>query len=85
MTIATYNLTASNGKHIRKATQVTLADGQVIRFMELLTKREVGQQVLCNGYPGTITEFCEGQLQGMAVVRLNSGSVCVDSSELRPA
>ena len=40
MKVSTYNLTASNGQHIRKATQVELADGRVIRFMERMSKRE---------------------------------------------
>ena len=36
----------------------------------------VGMQVICNGYDGTIQEVCEGKLDGMVVVRLDSGSVC---------
>lgn len=39
-----------------------------------------GQRVICNGYPGTITEVCTGQLQGMLVVRLVSGSTCVSAN-----
>ncbi len=45
--------------------------------------RAVGQKVTCNGYPGTITEVCTGQLSGMVVVRLASGSVCVDATEAK--
>jgi hypothetical protein len=43
---------------------------------------KIGQKVICNGFPGTITEICTGQLTGMVVVRLASGTVCVDASEL---
>lgn len=45
MKVTTYNLTASNGRHIRKATQVELADGTVVRFMEKLSKRQAIAQV----------------------------------------
>ena len=38
--VQSYNLTASNGRHIRVATMVILADGTEIRFMEKLTKAE---------------------------------------------
>jgi hypothetical protein len=44
---------------------------------------EVGTKLQCNGYPGTVTEICSGQLTGMAVVRLDSGDVCVSISELK--
>ena len=40
MEAKTYNLTASNGRHIRKATMVVLDDGRVVRFMEKMTKRQ---------------------------------------------
>jgi len=40
MTIQTYNLKASNGKQIRKATRVVLADGRKISFMERMSRRE---------------------------------------------
>jgi len=40
----------------------------------------VGQKVICNGYPGTITTVCDGQLKGMVEVRLARGSVCVSYS-----
>lgn len=39
-TVSTYNLKASNGRHIRKATKVTFADGSVVGFMERLTKKQ---------------------------------------------
>ncbi len=42
----------------------------------------LGQQVKCNGYPGAVIEICSGQLNGMCVVRLASGTVCVDIYEL---
>lgn len=44
-TVSTYNLTAPNGRHIRRATQVTFPDGRVIRFMEKMSKRETLRQV----------------------------------------
>lgn len=40
MTVSNYNLQTSSGKHIRVATQVTLPNGQVIRFAEKLTRKE---------------------------------------------
>jgi len=40
----------------------------------------VGMQVNCNGYEGTIQEVCDGKLDGMVVVRLDSGAVCVSAS-----
>lgn len=43
-TVSTYRLTASNGRHIRIATMVTLADGRVVRFMEKMSKREAIRQ-----------------------------------------
>ena len=42
-----------------------------------ITTPNVGQSVTCNGYPGTITAVCEGQLTGMVEVRLARGVVCV--------
>ena len=44
----------------------------------------VGTPVMCNGYEGNVTEVCTGVLAGMAVVRLDRGSVCVGISELAP-
>lgn len=44
---------------------------------------ERGQKVMCNGYEGTITKVCDGQLSGMVEVRLERGDVCVDASELK--
>ena len=43
------------------------------------------QLVSCNGFPGVVTKICDGQLAGMVEVRLGSGIVCVDASELKPA
>jgi hypothetical protein len=43
-----------------------------------------GDQVTCNGFAGTVTKMCDGQLTGMAEVRLGSGTICVDVSELNP-
>lgn len=42
---------------------------------------KVGDKVICNGYTGTITRLCEWS-NSMVEVRLNSGLVCVDESEL---
>jgi hypothetical protein len=47
-----------------------------------LGRIEVGQKLICNGYPGVVTEIHTGQLEGMATVRLERGSVCVDLREL---
>ena len=41
---------ASNGRPIRKATQVMFNDGSKIRFTELLSKKEATKQVLNRGY-----------------------------------
>ncbi len=43
----------------------------------------VGSDVICNGYRGTVTEVCTGKLQGMVIVRVPGGTVCVGSSSLR--
>jgi hypothetical protein len=40
----TYNLTASNGRHIRKATKVVFDSGHEVRFTERLSKREALRQ-----------------------------------------
>lgn len=44
-TVSTYRLIASNGRHIRMATQVACPDGTVVRFMERMSKREAIRQV----------------------------------------
>jgi len=57
MTIETYRQIASNGRHIRMATKVTLEGGRVIKFDEKMSKKEAVRQVgLClareaNGAP----------------------------------
>lgn len=43
VTVTTYSLTASNGKHIRTATRVTYR-GQTVEFMERMSKREAIRQ-----------------------------------------
>jgi len=40
----------------------------------------VGMQVICNGYDGTIQEVCKDKLEGMVVVRLDSGTCGTDAS-----
>jgi hypothetical protein len=42
--VSEYRLTARNGRHIRVATMVTLADGRVIRFLDKLGKAEAVRQ-----------------------------------------
>lgn len=42
---------------------------------------KLGDKVMSSGYPGTVTEVCTGQLSGMVVVRLDSGSICCGISE----
>lgn len=44
----------------------------------------VGQSVMCNGFPGTITEIFAGKLAGMVEVRLQRGAVCVDATQVVP-
>lgn len=44
MTVETYTLTASNGRHIRKATKVVFPSGYEIKFMERMGKREALRQ-----------------------------------------
>lgn len=44
---------------------------------------QVSQHVVCNGYRGVVRVVCSGQLEGMAEVALERGSVCVGISELR--
>ena len=46
-------------------------------------QRRAGDKVMKDGFPGTITKVCTGQLDGMFEVRLASGMVCVDESGLR--
>ena len=49
------------------------------------TTIKVGTRVICNGYPGTVTALCEWsrtRFSVMVEVRLASGLVCVDASEL---
>lgn len=41
-----------------------------------------GARIICNGYPGTITKVCDGQLTGMYEVRVPGGIVCVGGSDL---
>lgn len=43
---------------------------------------KVGQNVMYNGFPGTITEVCAGKLSGMLVVCLERGDVCVSASQV---
>lgn len=41
-----------------------------------------GSRVRANNFEGVITKICDGQLTGKAEVRLCSGTVCVDISDL---
>jgi len=43
---------------------------------------KVGQEVICNGYPGHISRICDGQLAGMVEVRLERGEVCVSANDI---
>jgi hypothetical protein len=40
---------------------------------------KVGDAVICNGYPGTVTKVCAGQLRGMVEVKVPGGLVCVSA------
>jgi hypothetical protein len=42
--VETYTLTASNGRKIRQATRVVFADGQVVAFVERMSRREALRQ-----------------------------------------
>jgi hypothetical protein len=70
-TVTTYNLTASNGRHIRKATKVTFDNGQEVKFTEKMTKGEAIEQAkrqICKhpapriyswfAYDGTLCAAC---------------------------
>ena len=37
------------------------------------------QVVICNGYPGRISQILTGELEGMVEVKLASGYVCVSA------
>lgn len=43
-TAATYKLYASNGRYIRQATKVTLADGRVVKFLDKMPKGQAIRQ-----------------------------------------
>jgi hypothetical protein len=45
-TVESYNLQASNGRHIRTATRVRFADGRVVSFTEKMSKREALRQAV---------------------------------------
>ena len=45
---------------------------------------KVGSRVMCNGFLGTVVRLCEWS-DMMIEVRLNSGVVCIDASEVAPA
>ena len=49
--------------------------------MTTTTKHQVGDSVVCNGYQGTVTALTD---YGMVEVRLASGGVCVDPSDVQP-
>jgi hypothetical protein len=42
--VETYALKASNGRHIRMATRVIMADGRVIKFIDKMGKAEAIRQ-----------------------------------------
>ncbi len=45
-----------------------------------MDKFSVNEQVVCNGYPGTVIDVGTGQLAGMVIVRLERGCVCVSAN-----
>jgi hypothetical protein len=51
--IETYRLAAANGRHIRIATRVILENGEVISFMDRLTKRQAIAQAAIELRPDT--------------------------------
>ena len=48
------------------------------------TQPSIGEKVMCNGYPGVIRKVHTGQLSGMVDVKLESGTVTVEHSSLKP-
>lgn len=40
-----YNLATGEGKYIRMATKVTLANGRVVKFIERLSNKEARRQI----------------------------------------
>lgn len=40
----------------------------------------VGDRVICNGFPGVVARVLDGKLSGMVEVRLASGLVCVSAT-----
>jgi len=46
MKVENYNLISSNGHHIRKATKVIFDDGEEIRFIDKVSKKEAIRNAL---------------------------------------
>lgn len=57
MRVETYNLKASNGNHIRKATKVIMDDGEVIEFMEKMSNKEARRQAFIRKLDHLTFEF----------------------------
>ncbi len=45
---------------------------------------KVGDSVIANGYPGTVTRLCDWD-DSLIEVRLGSGTICTDSKRVRRA
>lgn len=58
-----------------------LSEGEATAFARDLVASDkplvVGERVICNGFPGVVKTVCEGQLEGLVEVKLESGVVCV--------
>ena len=59
--------------------RLQLAKGSVFHIGQKF-KFKVGDPIVGNGYRGTVTEVCSGQLDGMVVVGLPGGRACLSSS-----
>jgi hypothetical protein len=50
MQVKDYRLTAPNGRHIRTATMIVLADGKEVRFTERMSKAQAIRQLQLDTY-----------------------------------
>jgi hypothetical protein len=87
--VHTYDLQRPDGSHIRKATLVVLEDGEVIRFIDRLSKREAIRQARADVERRRCT-FCRALTSGGLTTSVQSGRVerlCADCApffEYRP-
>jgi hypothetical protein len=78
--VRTYDLKRPDGSHIRTATLVVLEDGEVIHFMERLSKREAIRQARADVERRRCT-FCRSLTAGGLTTSVQGGRVerlCAD-------